>query len=450
MIAAALIALAVQVSIPDSVAVTGEPSPYAIFGRRHLRLMRLVPYRPDSAARPIAAGEPIGKVEDFPARLSARHHATILKARDLYGRRQFVEAAALLARAYADEPDNPFVANEYARTLFWIDDRRDECFRVYRRLIEQLDRQHGTNDSVVAVDAWFSEAYWKVASLYLDRGEWEPAAFEITRSLAIRFGGPDAGLEQVFTYLAEAYVHLGRAELARWSAGQALRVNPRSADALEYLYQLGPAARQWGATHVFACRVVTDSLPCYGAYSFRRDSTGGLACVAPREEPATPLSPCLRLGWVHVGQTRGDVEQILGRAWQPAPPRSDGTEGFAYLVYGDSVRDRGAYYVVEYERDGGEQIARAIQFTGDSTPLPLDFSGLRLGDHPDRVLRQLGAPTSRGAFNDEAQGIRGEWWDWTRASISIEIVNGGLYSVRLWRPDGVRPAAIRRDFARFR
>ncbi|HEV8263917.1 MAG TPA: hypothetical protein VGQ06_03130 [Gemmatimonadales bacterium] len=444
MVAAALLALAVQVSLPDSVAVTGEPSPYAIFGARHLRLMHLVPF--DTAARHVAPGEPIGKIEDHPARFSLRHHATILKARELYARRQFAEAAALLARAYVDEPDNPFVADEYARTLFWIDDRRDESFRVYRKLIEQLDRRHGTSDSVVAVDAWFAESYWKVASLYLDRGEWEPAAFEITRYLAIRGLGPD---EQVFTYLAEAYVHLGRTEFARWSAGQALRVNPRS-DALQYLYQLGPAARQWGPTHVFACREVTDSLPCYGAYSFRRDASGAVTCVAPREEPPTPLSPCLRLGWVHVGQTRGDVEQILGRPWQPSPPRADGTEGFAYLVFTDSVRDRGAYYVVEYERAGGGQIARSIQFTGDSIPLPLDFSGLRIGDLPDRVLRQLGAPTSRGEFNDEAQGIRGEWWDWTRASISLEIVNGRLYSVRLWRPDGVRPAAIQRDFSRFR
>ena len=77
MLAATLLALAaLQAGAPDSVAVTGEPSPYAIFGGRRL------------------------------------------------------EAADLLARAYADEPGNAFVANEYARTLFWLDDRREESFAV--------------------------------------------------------------------------------------------------------------------------------------------------------------------------------------------------------------------------------------------------------------------------------------------------------------------------------
>jgi len=450
MLAATLLALAaLQAGVPDSVAVTGEPNPYAIFGGRRLVLTHLVG-SPGDSVRQVARGQSLGTIQKFPARLSARHHDTILRARESYGLRQYAEAADLLARAYADEPDNAFVANEYARTLFWLDDRREESFAVYRRLIEQVDRQHGTNDRQVAVDAWFGEAYWKVASFYLDRKDWERAAFEITRFLAARGVEPKDGLEQVFTYLAEAYVNLRRTDLARWSAEQALRLNPRSMGALEYLYQLGPAARTWSSTHVFGCRVVTDSLPCLGGYSFYRKSGAGLSCVAPREEPSTPLSPCLRIGWVHVGQPRRSVEEGLGTPWQATPPRGDGTEGFAYLVFQDSVQDRGSYYIVEYERAAGEQIARSVQFTGDATPLPLDFSGLRLGDPADRVRRQLGAPENRGEVKDEEQGIRGEWWDWSSAPISLEIVGGRLYSVRLWRPDLVPAAVIQREFSRLR
>ena len=90
----------------------------------------------------------------------------------------------MLAGAYRDEPTNPFVLNAYARTLFWIDDRRDQSLDLNRRLIALLDQQGGTNDSVVVVDLWFHEAYWKIASLYLDRGEYKNAAVEITRFIA--------------------------------------------------------------------------------------------------------------------------------------------------------------------------------------------------------------------------------------------------------------------------
>jgi len=41
-----------------------------------------------------------------------------------YQRRQFEAAAALLQPVYRDERDNLLVADEYARSLFWIDARK--------------------------------------------------------------------------------------------------------------------------------------------------------------------------------------------------------------------------------------------------------------------------------------------------------------------------------------
>jgi len=450
MIAVALFALlASQSALPDSVPVTGEPSLIAVFQGRAVHYFHLKLRPADSLPHDFAAGDSLGTIEDYPARLSRRHHDTIIRARGLYAQGLYAEAAALLAPAYRSEPDNRFLMEDYARTLYRIDARRDESFAVYTKLVGGLDREYGVGDTAVAVDLWFLESYWKFGTLLLDHGEWERAAFEITRSVSLV--RPEAGrLEQVFTFLAEAYVHLERPDLARWSAQQALRINPRNAAALDYLYQLGPAARRWGNTHVFACRVMTDSLPCFGGYSFHRDAVAGVICVAPREDPPTPLSPCLRLGWVHVGQARTEVEVILGGPFKALGARPDGTDVYAYLIYSDSVGDRASYYVVEYEQADGVPVARTIQLTGDSIPLPLDFSGLLLGDASERVLRQLGSPTTRGDFNDQEQNIKGEWWDWNAAAISVEIVGGRLYSVRLWRPDGVPAHAIKRPFSRFR
>ena len=91
-----------------------------------------------------------------------------------------------------------------------------------------------------------------------------------------------------------------------------------------------------------------------------------------------------------------------------------------------------------------------MQFTGDSTPLPLDFSGLRLGDPTTRVLAQLGPPETRGEFDDSAMGLKGEWWDWGSNAISFEIIGGRIYSIRLWRPGTIPAASIQRDFMRLR
>ena len=448
MVATVLLALLVQAGVPDSVPVTGEPNPAVLFGGRRLHIVHLQ-RRSGRDSTAVWPGDTLGTVEPRPVPLSARYQRTIDSASALYQRREFAAAAALLAPAYADERDNLFVADEYARTLFWIDTRRNESFEVYRQLIDRLDRQYGANDREVVVDAWFSEAYWKIASLYLDRADWEHAAFEIARFLSVRSNDANAAaLTQVYNYFAEATVHLDRHDLTRWAAEQALRANPRNTEVIGYLRQLGPAARDWPVNHIFACRVVTDSLPCRGGYVFYRGALG-ISCMVPRQEMRTPLSPCLRIGWVYVGQPRRSVEAVLGAPWKNnVTNRGDGSEGDAYLAFADD--NGGSYYIIEYERVGTEQIVRSAQFTGDVTPLPTDFSGLRLGDSSKRVLLQLGSPETRGEFNDQDHGIKGEWWDWKSNGISFEIVASRVYSVRLWRPDNVPPAVIRRDFMRFR
>jgi len=223
-----MLALLVQTGMPDSVAVTGEPNPYVLFNGRRLSIVHLTTTTVTTGDN-VHRGDTLGTFGAPPTQISTRHQTAIDSARILYQRRQFEAAAALLQPVYRDERDNLLVADEYARSLFWIDARKDEAFDVYHRLIEQLDRQSGTNDRQVAVDAWFRESYWKIGNLYLDRQNWEPAAFEITRFLAVSGGASNDQLSQVYTYLAEAYVHLGRRELARW--GGSARASKESATA---------------------------------------------------------------------------------------------------------------------------------------------------------------------------------------------------------------------------
>ena len=434
-------------TLPESTLVRGRPyGLYALANRQvvycHLNPIQRSGPGPDS----IAPGTPLGYIPPYPTPLSERHDETIIKARALYDRQQYREAAALLERAYADEPDNRFVRNEYARTLFWIDGSRDRSFEIYHRLIDELDHGCTRTKGDVPVDLWFLEAYWKIASLYLDRAEYEKAAYEITRFLSIGTGQPPHVREQAYVYLAEAYGHLRNFPVARTYAEQALRLNPRSQGALEQLSDMGSGATSWDSIHVFACRAPADTLPCTGAYSFRRTATG-IACTEPKEDGDYTGILCLRVGWVYVGEPRADLERVLGAPWQTVPTQGGGS-AHVYLVFQDTVRRTGAYYVVEYERAGGDDVARVVQLTGSPLPLPFDFSGIRLGDDARRIVVQLGEPAKRGPFSDDAVGLRGEYADYTVMPISFEIVGGRIYSIRVWRPDAAPPRKWRPDFTK--
>ncbi len=431
-----------QQVVPESL-LTRRPNPFAALGNRAVVMRHLKPY---PGAPPegfhFQAGDSIGVIDTYPLHLTQRHDETLQRADSLYNQRRYSEAAGLLAPAYRDEPDNAFVLNAYARTLFWIDEERDRSFDTYRRLIALLDRQGGTGDSLVSVDLWFGEAYWKIASLYLDRGDYKSAAFEISRFLAANPPRDPRMVGQAIDYLVEAFVHLGDTEMLQLWGARALRLHPADQYVLGLLNEPGAGATMRVPTDALACRVAADSGGAHGGYSFYRDARG-LHCLAARPDVDGTVAPCLRIGWVYVGMVRREVERLLGAPWKSLRHEADGHDIAVYLVYRDEKRDRGAYYAVEYEPVGRVQVAQSVQLTADPTPLPLDLSCLQLGDSGDRVTRQLGQPTSTEPFDDPSVRLRGLRWLYGDTPISIEVVDGKVYSLKVWRPEGLPPAERR-------
>ncbi len=427
-----------QQVVPES-ALTRRPNPFAALGNRAVAVRHLKPYRGAPAEGfHFQTGESIGVIDSYPPHLTQGHDGTLERAGSLYNRQRYSEAAALLAPAYRDEPGNAFVLNAYARTLFRIDGERDRSFDMYRRLIALLDRQGGTGDSLVSVDLWFGEAYWKVASLYLDRGDYKNAAFEISRFLAANPPRDPRMLAQAFDYLVEAFVHLGDTEMVQLWGARTLRLHPADEYVLSLLNEAGARATVRAPTDALACRVGADSSAAHGGYSFYRD-TGGLHCLVARADLDGTVAPCLRIGWVYVGMVRREVERLLGAPWKSLRHEADGHDIAVYLVYRDEKRDRGAYYAIEYEPVGRVQVAQSVQLTADPTPLPLDLSCLQLGDSGDRVTRQLGHPTSTEPFDDPSVQLRGVRWAYGDAPISIEVVDGKVYSLKVWRPVALPP-----------
>lgn len=186
------------------------------------------------------------------------------------------------------------------------------------------------------------------------------------------------------------------------------------------------------------CKGTGDDLPSVGVYGFFQDA-GRLMCLAPKQDGDGTDVPCLRVGRSHVGQSRESLEFKLGPPWQELDARLPGLTTSAYLVFTDSVENNGAYYVIEYEQVNGEDVAFSVQLTGNRPDTPHHFSCLHLGDHQAIVERQLGEPTDVSPFEFEDDGVSGLVWSYAPLPVSIELVDGTVYSFRVWRPEHVEP-----------
>lgn len=176
---------------------------------------------------------PIGTIEQIPAVQSVKHQELLNTARRLYDRRRFEAAADTLRPALREEPDNPFILNEFARALFQVDSRRPESARVYQQLIPLLTTQAAPPPNAIVTDLWFTDAHWKLAMLYMDIGAYGAALAELVKvALA---GNPDPrAREQLYAYLAETFFFLRDMKAAEWYVQETLQLNRRNRYVLQF------------------------------------------------------------------------------------------------------------------------------------------------------------------------------------------------------------------------
>lgn len=186
------------------------------------------------------------------------------------------------------------------------------------------------------------------------------------------------------------------------------------------------------------CQSTRESLPSMGVYGFFYDADQTF-CVAPRDDADGTDVPCLRIGRVYVGQRREAVENVLGDPFRDLGTSRAGFSTSAYLVADDSSTGNGSYYVIEYEELNGQQIAFSVQLTGTRPDTMHHFSCLHLEDDEGTLRRQLGEPTDVSPFEFEEDGVSGVVWSYAPLPVSIELVDGKVYSFRVWRPEYVEP-----------
>jgi hypothetical protein len=189
----------------------------------------------------IEAGQVIGRADTPPLVRSVRYGLQLIDSEAAYEAGRYAEAAALLETAAQLEPANPFITYQLARALYQLDDTKPRAYTLYQRLISQLDGAGLPDPATLNVDVWFSEAYWKLGTLYMDNEQWPEAIQSISQALLSASPENYAGTtvkEQMLQYLTECFYHIGNAELCRHYGNLTLQLFPRNAYVRPYLAHL--------------------------------------------------------------------------------------------------------------------------------------------------------------------------------------------------------------------
>ncbi|GAA4356707.1 hypothetical protein GCM10023185_20760 [Hymenobacter saemangeumensis] len=178
----------------------------------------------------VAAGQIIGYEQSKPLVRSVRFGMRIIASEEAYDAGQYSEAVNLLKEAARTEPNNPFVVYQLARSLYRAGDR-ERAYPLYARLMTQLNQAGPAADSVLTVDAWFADAYWKMATLHLDLGNWPAAIRNMAQFMAA--ANPQEYehtplFEELLSYLTESFYHLNDRELYRFYYAETLRRFPKN------------------------------------------------------------------------------------------------------------------------------------------------------------------------------------------------------------------------------
>lgn len=177
----------------------------------------------------VEAGEAIGSIQELPDVYSKKYHNRILESETLYNKGEFIKAANTLEEAYKSEPTNLFVAEYYARALYKTDNTKCQSLEVYKKLIKQLNLEHNENQNELKIDMWHREAYWKLATLYLDIQDYESAIdllIKFQLSISDFIGQPI--YTQLLDYMTECTYYLNEWEISKKYAHNTLKYDPEN------------------------------------------------------------------------------------------------------------------------------------------------------------------------------------------------------------------------------
>lgn len=164
----------------------------------------------------------------------------------------------MVADAARLTPADPNVLYCYARALYRNDETRAASYPVYQRLIGLLDTYGRENAHAVTIYLLFWEAYFKLATLQLDRQQWTVASYNLSRAAAALQSLKQVQLtnaplrEQILQYQTECFAHMRQPALCRYFGQRTLKLFPANQYVRPYLAALPkqkPAPRRQPAAY---------------------------------------------------------------------------------------------------------------------------------------------------------------------------------------------------------
>lgn len=173
------------------------------------------------------------------------HPTEVARSLQAYNRGRFAEAVTVLAPLARQEPADPSVLDQYARSLYQLD-AKDRSYAAYQRLLMLLDNYGRENSSTCVVYLPFCEAYFKMATLQMDHHQWAQAAYNLSRFQMAIGSVPDwksDGIyEQALQYQTECFAELKNEQMCRHFGQRTLKFFPHNQYVRPYLAKVGQKA----------------------------------------------------------------------------------------------------------------------------------------------------------------------------------------------------------------
>ena len=200
----------------------------------------------DLAGTPASVPPP---TQQPPLVLAEPHPIEVAESERAYTDGKLDYAVSVVAEAAKLEPADPTVLYHYARALYRNENTREQSYPAYQRLIKPLNAYGRENEHTVTVYLPFLEAYFKLATLQLDKQQWAAASYNLSRAAAALQTMPEAAAqnaplrEQILQYQTECFANLHNAQLCRYFGQRTLHFFPKNQYVRQYLATL-PQRRQ--------------------------------------------------------------------------------------------------------------------------------------------------------------------------------------------------------------
>ena len=146
--------------------------------------------------------------------------------------------------------------------------------------------------------------------------------------------------------------------------------------------------------------------------------------VCKQDTPAQNYLACLSIGPLRVGDSYRPMRDLNPKPWKEVA-LENGVSAAAFLII--ATAELNAYWVIGHRDD---KIV-SVQLTGNYSHPDLAFATIRLNDSEEKVLAMLGPRAQIWVVRE----IGGLLWDYYPFPISIEFLQGRVYSMRVTAPD---------------